>query len=391
VPLKVLEQRYGPSVRQEVIGELMRTSLYDAIAQEKLTIAGTPKIESLNDKPGEAFDYVAAIEIYPTVQLGNFNELTLEQTTATVTDTDIQKAIENIRKQQTDWHKADRPAADGDRLIIDYFGTIDSKPFAGNEDKNVTIIIGAKRMIAGFEEGLIGAKAGDKLTLHLQFPEQYHAADLAGKAVDFDITVHSVDKPTLPEIDAAFFEKLGIKEGTLEKLQEETQKTLQKGLDHRLKTNLKSHVMDKLLALHTFPVPNSLVTQEAERLRDEFINQLRQYQGGQSPNLPVDMFKDRAQRRVALGLLLREIINHHQLKADAARVRALVEDISASYENPQQVVSWFYHNKERMAEIESLALEEQIVALVMKDAKVTEKTASFDEVMNAPQATNPVE
>lgn len=149
--------------------------------------------------------------------------------------------------------------------------------------------------------------------------------------------------------------------------------------------------MDKLLALHTFPVPNSLVTQEAERLRDEFINQLRQYQGGQSPNLPVDMFKDRAQRRVALGLLLREIINHHQLKADAARVRALVEDISASYENPQQVVSWFYHNKERMAEIESLALEEQIVALVMKDAKVTEKTASFDEVMNAPQATNPVE
>lgn len=392
VPLAVISKRFGPAVRHEVINDLMRTKLFEAITQEQLNVAGYPKIESIKDEPNEPVDFVASLEIFPTIKLHELNELSVEKMSATIDDKDVQHSIEKLRTQHSEWNPVERAATDGDRLVIDYKGIMDDKPFAGGEDKNVPITIGAGRMIPGFEEGLKGAKPGDNLTLHLKFPEKYHAEKLAGQAVDFEIVVHTVSEPHLPEIDVAFCERLGIKGGVSE-LQEETKKTLVKGLDHRIKNNLKSQIMDKLLTLHSFPVPNSLVAQESERLRDEFLQQLQQHgQAGQKPNLPLDLFKDRAQKRAALGLLLRELINHHQLKADPARVRTLIEDIASSYDHPQQVVSWFYHNKERMAEIESLALEEQVVDLVMQHAKVIEKPATFDEIMNpAPQAETAAE
>jgi trigger factor len=388
VPVKIIEQRFGPSIRQEVTGELLRTTLFEAIDQEKLNIAGTPKIESINDKPGEPFDYVALVELLPEVHTKDFKELVIEKTTATVTDADVNKALENLRKQHTEWHKVERTAANGDQLIIDYSGTIDGQPFAGNEDKNATIVIGAGRMIAGFEEGFIGTKAGDQKTLHLKFPDQYHATDLAGKAVDFAVTVHSVSEPKLPELDEAFLTKLGITEGGLEKLREETQKALENSLNQKLKTNLKTQVLDKLLAQNHFSIPNALITQESERLRDEFLHQLQGMQNipkDKLPNFPAEMFKEKAQKRAALGLLLREIISQHQMKADGAKIRKLIEDISSSYENPQQIMSWFYRDKQRLAEIESLALEDQIVDLVLQQAQVTEKTTTFDEIMNQQQ------
>lgn len=391
VPLNIIEQRFGPSIRHEVTNELLRSSLFEAIEQQKLNIAGAPKIETINDKPGEPFDYIALVELLPEVTPKDFKELTVEKTTANVTDADVKKALENLRKQHTEWHKVERKAKNGDQLVIDYTGTMDGKPFSGNEDKQATVIIGAGRMIAGFEEGLIGTKAGDTTTLNLKFPDPYHAADLAGKAVDFAITVYSVSEPKLPELDETFLANLGVKEGGVEKLQEETRKALENALNQKLKTNLKTQVLDSLLAQNQFAVPNSLIAQESERLRDEFLHQLQGMQNipkNKMPNFPADMFKERAQKRAALGLLLREIITHNKLKADGAKIRKIIEDIAASYENPQQVMSWIYHDKQRLAEIESLALEEQIVDLILEQAKVTEKSASFDEIMNPPQTQN---
>ncbi len=388
VPVKIIEQRFGPSIRQEVTSELLRTTLFEAIDQEKLNIAGTPRIESINDKPGEPFDFVALVELLPEIHPKDFKEIAIEKFTATVSDADVNKALDNLRKQHTEWHKVERKAANGDQLIIDYTGTMDGQAFAGNEDKNATLVIGAGRMIAGFEEGLIGTKAGDQTTLNLKFPDQYHATDLAGKPVDFAVHVHSVSEPTLPELDETFFTKLGIKEGGLEKLQEETRKALENALNQKLKTNLKTIVLDNLLSQNQFSVPNSLITQESERLRDEFLHQLQGMQNipkDKMPNFPADMFKQKAQKRAALGLLLREIIAQHKLKPDGAKIRKLIEEISSSYENPQQVISWFYRDKQRLAEIESLALEEQIVDLVLQQAHVTEKTATFDEIMNQQQ------
>lgn len=388
VPVNVIEQRFGASIRQEVTGELLRKALFDAIEKEKLNIAGRPTIESFNDKPGEPLDFVALVEVFPVINLKDFKDLSIEKNVCTVGDADIDKAIDNLRKQHSQWQKVERPAANGDQLVIDYRGTMDGQPFAGNEDKNAQITIGAGRMIAGFEEGLIGAKTGDTRTLHLKFPEQYHATDLAGKAVDFDITVHSISEPNLPTLDESFLNKLGIKEGGLDKLKEETRKALDNALNQRLKNNLKTQIFDKLLSLNTFSVPKSLIVQESERMRDEFLHQLQSMQNipkNKLPDFPADMFKDKAEKRAALGLLLREVISQHKLKADNAKVRKIVEEVASSYDNPQQVVSWFYHDKQRLAEMESLALEDQVVELVLEKSQVTEKNATFDEIMNQPQ------
>lgn len=391
VPVKIIEQRFGPSIRQEVTGELLRKTLFEAIEQQKLNIAGSPKIESFNDKPGEPLDFVALVEIFPVIQLNDFTKIAIEKVVSTVTDADVNKAIENLRKQHATWQNVARKATNGDQLVIDYTGTLEGQAFAGNEDKNATLVIGTGRMIAGFEEGLIGTKAGDNLTLNLTFPEKYHATELAGKPVQFAVTVHSVSEPILPEFDESFLTKLGIKEGGVEKLKEETHKALQNSLNQKLKSTLKTQVLDKLLNDNQFAVPNSMVTQESERLRDEFLHQLQGMQNipkNKLPNFPTDMFKNKAQKRAALGLLLREIISKYELKAENAKVRQLIEEISASYDNPQQVISWFYHDKQRLAEIESLALEEQIIDLVLQQGQVTEKTTTFDEIMNQQQTAD---
>ncbi len=390
VPVNIIKQKFGLSIRQEVSGELLRKALFAAIEDNKLNIAGHPKIESVTDKPGEPLDFVALVEIFPVITLKDFKNLAIQKFVTTVGDADVDKAIDNLRKQHSQWQQVDRAAANGDQLVINYKGTMSGQPFAGNEDKNATISIGAGRMIAGFEEGLVGTKAGDNKTLHLKFPEQYHAADLAGKEVDFDITVHTVSEPVLPKLDEAFLTKLGIQEGGLDKLKEETRKALENALSQRLKNNLKTQIMDKLLSENPFAVPNSLILQESERLRDEFIHQLQSMQNlpkNKMPDFPAEMFKQKAQKRAALGLLLREIISQHKLKADGAKVRKIIEDLAASYDNPQQVIAWFYHDKQRLAEMESLALEEQIVDLILEQGQVTEKKATFDEIMNQPQTT----
>lgn len=391
VPVNIIEQRFGASIRQEVTGELLRKALFDAIDKEKLNIAGRPTIESFNDKPGEPLDFVALVEVFPVISLKDFKDLTIEKNVCAVNDVDVDKAVDNLRKQHSQWQKVDRPAANGDQLVIDYSGTMDGQPFAGNEDKNAQITIGAGRMIAGFEEGLIGAKTGDTLTIHLKFPEKYHATDLAGKPVDFAITVHSISEPHLPTLDEPFLNKLGIKEGGLDKLKDETRKALENALNQKLKTHLKSQIFDKLLTLNPFSVPKSLIVQESERMRDEFLHQLQSMQNipkNKLPEFPADMFKDKAEKRAALGLLLREIISQHKLKADNAKVRKIIEEVASSYDNPQQVVSWFYHDKQRLAEMESLALEEQVVDLVLQQSQVTEKNSTFDEIMNQSQTND---
>ncbi len=379
-PLPVIRRRYGKQVREEVIGEVVQSSLYEALAQENLNPAGTPVIDPETVEQEEGLRYTAVFEVYPDIELAPCSELEIEKPVTEITEQDVDDTIESIRKQRIRWEEKDGAAEDGDQVVIDFEGSVDGEPFEGGKAENFQVILGAGRMIKGFEEGLQGVKAGEKRTIEVTFPDDYHAEALAGKEATFSVEVKRVDAPVLPELNDEFAQHLGVA-GGVDALRQEVKANMQRELDQTLRSRIKQQVMDKLLEANTFELPKSLVEQEARGLAAQMQRQMAREGLGQGDKPDPSLFTKQAERRVALGLIVAQIIKSNELKAGEEEIRSTIEEMAEPYENPKEVVDWYYADKRRLGDVEALVLENKVVDWVLSQAKVTEKSVPFAELM----------
>jgi len=377
VPLSVVKKRYETQVRQEVAGELIASTYEQALQQENLKPAGDPNIEQTRNQPGMELEYVATFEVYPDIEAPQLGDITIERMAAEVTEGDVDNMIDKLRRQRGSWTAVDRKAEAGDRLEIDFTGSVDGKPFAGNEAKNVPLELGSNTMIPGFEEQLIGAGKGDQLTIEVTFPDDYASEEVAGKPARFDVTVHSVSAPELPEVNEEFARAFGVTDGGVEQLRTEIRKNMERELEAAIKTGVKQQVFDALLDRASLDVPAALVENEIDVL-------VKKEDGAADAQAEDrDRYRDEAQRRVSLGLLISEIIQQNQLQVDPDRVRETIEKLAESYENPEEVVQWYYSNQGMLAGIQTLIMEDTVVEWVTGQASVSEKPTSFEEIIQA--------
>ncbi len=385
-PLKMVASMYGASAQNEVMNELVQRAFYDIAVSENLKVAGFPRFEGVEEQDDKDSLKIAAIfEIFPEVSIGDLSASEIEKVTSEVGDAEVEKTVEILRKQRTRFNHVDRAAQNSDRVIIDFEGKIDGEPFAGGSSKNYAFVLGSGQMLPEFEAGIAGMKAGESKDVEVNFPEDYHGKDVAGKTAVFTITLNNVSEATLPEVDAEFAKALGIADGDVAKMREEVKKNVAREVERRTQEQTKESVMDALLKAVELQVPNALVNDEAARLAEEmkqnFVNQGMANAG--QVNLPADMFKEQAHRRVALGLILAKLVEENKLEPTEEQIKAVVANFAESYEDPQEVIDWYYADASRLQGPTSLAVESNVVNFVLGKAKVTEKTLSFDEVMGA--------
>jgi len=376
VPINLLRQRYGEQVQQEVFGELVQTSFSEAVAKEALRPAGMPRIEPDIDHAEKRYGYTAVFEVLPQFELAPLSGKVLKRPVAQVTDADLEAMLERLRTQRKSWQPAQRPAQSGDRLTVAYTGTIDGEAFEGGSSASSQLELGSGRMIPGFEDGLIGARAGETRSLDISFPEGYHAAPLAGKPVRFEVTVNAVDEPVLPEVDADFARSFGVEDGDVERFRSDVRANMERELKQRIKARTKEAVMDVLVAENAVDIPAVLVSEEVRSLKE----QMRQNLGGGRMELPDNLFEDSARRRVALGLIIAEIVKKNGIVANAASVREAVEEMASTYEQPQEVVDYYYADRKRLAPVESLVLEERVVDWVLGQVAVEDEATTFQQL-----------
>lgn len=388
VPMKVMRQRFGDGVRQEVLGEVMSRSFQQAVIQEDLRPAGQPSIEPRNLEPGRDLEYVATFEIFPEVQIVEMKGFAVSRPVAEVSDEDVDNIIEVFRKQQGSWDEVERAAEIGDRVNIDYSGTRDGEPFEGGSAEDSELELGSGRMIPGFEDGIVGMQSGEEKTLELTFPEDYHNEELRGAAVSFAVKVNGVKALTPAPLDEELFRTYGVEEGGEEQFRKEVAENMNRELKNAVHNRVKQQVMDAVLEAHAaLEVPRALISQEIDALRRQMFQQF-----GQAPKdldlrslLPDEMFAENAERRVRLGLLLAEMIRQFELKADADRVRETIEELASTYQDPEEVISWYYGNQDQLSAIESRVLEDNLVERLLQDADVTEAPCSYQEAISQGQ------
>jgi trigger factor len=382
VPLKIVAQQYGPQVRSEVIGDAVQKAFSDAVRDQNLRIAGYPRIERKEGAPEGELQFSATFEIYPEVGLGDLSAVTIERPTLVVGDPEVDQTIVVLRKQRTRYDTVERPAAAGDRVTVDYRGTIDGAEFAGGKGDDFAFVLGEGRMLPEFEAGVTGLSAGDQRTVAVTFPADYQAKDVAGKAASFAVTLKKVEAARLPEVDAEFARSLGVTDGDLAKMRAEVRANVEREVKKRLGGQLKAQAMQALVDTTRLDLPKALVDLELERLVAGARADL-QARGLKLENVPVDpqVFESQARRRVTLGLIVAEVVKRFDLGAKPEQVRRLVEEHAESYEQPTEVVKWFYTQPERLAEFEGLAVEENVIDWVLKHARVVDKPAAFDELM----------
>lgn len=376
VPLSVVKKRYGSRVRAETAGELIASTYQQALQQENLKPAGDPDIEQTKNEPGQELQYVATFEVFPEIEPPALDDITIERVTAEISAQDIDDMLEKLRKQRVTWNQVDRPAAEGDRLEIDFVGTIDGEVFSGGSAKNVPLELGSNSMIPGFEEQLGGVSAGESKTIEVTFPEDYASKEVAGKAASFAIDVKSVAEAGLPELDDEFARAFGVGDGGLDKLREEITRNMERELNAVIKSQVKQQVFDALLEKANLDVPTSLIDNEVDAL-------IKKAEAGADAGGDRSQFEDEARRRVSLGLLIAEIIQRNQLQVDPERVRSTIEDLAQSYEKPEEVVQWYYGNQEMLAGIQTMIMEETVVEWVAGQAKIEEKSSTFKDLMQA--------
>ncbi len=378
VPFSVVKKRYGASVRQEVLGDVMQRHYFEAVQQEKLMPAGYPQLELIENNDGANLKFSATFEVYPEVKLADLDSIEIEKATSEVSDEDLTKMMDTLRGQRASWVEVKRKSKDGDQVVIDFKGFIDGEAFKGGEAKEFPLELGAGNMIPGFEEQLVGVSAGDDVEVKVTFPEDYHVDDLKGKEATFETHVHVVNKKELPTV-TELAEQLGADD--INSLKADVKKNMERELRNAIKSRVKGQVMNQLVEKHEVDVPKAMLDQEIDRMRQEMAQQMRAPKD-QTPDLPASLFEEQATRRVKLGLVVSEIIKAEGLKADEEKVRAQVEDLAGVYEEPQEVIDWYYGDPNRLREVESLVLEDTVVDLVLEKAKVTEKSVSFDELLN---------
>jgi trigger factor len=385
VPVNVIQKRYGQAVRQEIAGEAMQRGFYQAITQEKITPAGAPNFELKTDVMGKDLEFVASFEVYPEVVVKDINKIKVEKAVVEITDKDLDNMMDTLRKQHAGWKEVKRKSKKDDKLTMDFVGTIDGEAFEGGKAEDFVLEMGKDRMIPGFEKPLVGAKAGEEVIVDVTFPEDYHAEKLKGKAAQFTVQVKKVEALDLPKVDADFAKLFGVEDGNIESLTDEVRKNMQRELDQTLKAAVKEQVINGLLENNTLDLPQALVDQEIDALREQAKQRFAQQQGGKVdnlPELPADLFAENARKRVSIGLLLGEVIKTNEMKVDNAKVEALIETAASAYEDPQEVVEYYKSNKELMQQMQNVAMEEQAVELLLSQAKVKEVKKAFDEIMN---------
>ncbi|WP_455914166.1 trigger factor [Pseudomonas syringae] len=387
VPMSVIRQRYEDGARQDALGDLIQATFYEAVVEQKLNPAGAPSVEPKTFEKGKDLEYIATFEVFPEFTVAGFDSISVERLSADVADSDLDNMLEILRKQNVSFEVADRAAQNEDQLNIDFVGKIDGEAFAGGSATGTQLVLGSGRMIPGFEDGLVGAKAGEERVLNLTFPEDYQNLELAGKTAEFTVTVNTVSAPTLPELNETFFKQFGIKETNIEGFRSEVRKNMERELRQAIKSKVKNQVMDGLLAANPIEVPKALLENEVNRLR---VQAVQQFGGNIKPDqLPAELFEEQAKRRVELGLIVAEVVKQFDLKPDDTRVRELIQEMASAYQEPEQVVAWYYKNEQQMNEVRSVVLEEQVVDTVLQKASVTDKAVSYEEAVKpveAPQA-----
>lgn len=386
VPMKVMRQRFGAGVRQEVLGEVVNQSFREAVMQEKLRPAGQPSIEARNLEQGKELQYVATFEVFPDVELVDLKDFAVTKSVSTVREEDVDKIIDVFRKQQGNWEVVDRAARSSDKVNIDYVGTREGEPFAGGSARDSELELGSGRMIPGFEDGIVGIKAGSQQTLQLKFPDDYHNEDLKGSAVEFKVTLNKVLQLIPAEIDEELFAKYGVEQGGEEQFRKEVADNMARELKNAVQAKIKQQVMDAVLEAHkSLEVPKALVDQEIVGMRNQMFQQF----GGAGNQdldlkslLPDTMFSENAERRVKLGLVLAEFISTHELKADKVKVREAIEEMASTYENPQEVIEYYYSNQQQLSAVESKVLEDQVVEKLLGSAHITENECSYQDAIS---------
>lgn len=385
VPMKVMRQRFGAGVRQEVLGEVMSQSFQEAVVQEKLRPAGQPSIEPRSMDAGKDLEYIATFEVFPEVDVVEVQGFEIEKPVAEVTDADIDNIIEVFRKQQGELAEVERAAAEGDTVVVDYTGTRDGEAFEGGSAEGAELELGSGRMIPGFEDGVVGMSSGEEKVLKLSFPEDYHSEELQGAAVEFSVKLVAVKELVPAELNEELFEKYGVTEGGLEQFRKEVGENMARELKNAVEGKVKQQAMDAVLEAHReVEIPRALVAQEIDALRQQMVQQFGGA-AGQMPDLksllPDDMFAENAEKRVRLGLVLSELISKFDIKADAGRIKTTIEDLASTYEQPEEVINWYYSNREQLASVESKVLEDQVVEKLLESATIVEKACSYQEAI----------
>ncbi|MCW0342348.1 Trigger factor [Pantoea ananatis] len=381
VPMNIVAQRYGASVRQDVLGDLMTRNFIDAIIKEKINPAGAPNYVPGEYAEGQDFTYAVEFEVYPEVELKGLENIEVEKPQVQVTDADVDTMLETLRKQQANWIETDAAAGAEDRATIDFTGSVDGEEFEGGKASDFVLAMGQGRMIPGFEEGVVGHKAGETFTIDVKFPDDYHAENLKGKDAKFEIVLKKVETRELPELTEEFIKRFGVEEGSVDGLRAEVRKNMERELKGAIRNRVKTQAIDGLVDANPIDVPAALIDSEIDVLR----RQAAQRFGGdekQALELPRELFEEQAKRRVVVGLLLGEVIRTHELKADEDRVKVLIEEMASAYEDPQEVIEFYSKNNELMNNMRNVALEEQAVEAVLAKAKVSEKETNFQELMN---------
>lgn len=383
-PLKMVASMYGSSVQNDVLNDLLPRAFYDIVTEQNIRIAGFPRFDSVEEQNDQDSLKVAAIfEVFPEITVGDLSAQEVTKVTANVGDAEVDQTVEILRKQRTRFNHVEREAQNSDRVIIDFEGKIDGEAFTGGASKNYAFVLGSGQMLPEFEAGVAGMKAGESKDVEVNFPEDYHGKDVAGKTAIFAITLINVSEATLPEVDADFAKALGIEDGDVAKMREEVKKNVGREVERRVADQTKESVMDALLKSTEIQVPKALVNEEAARLASEMKQNFANQGMADAANLdlPLDMFKEQAERRVSLGLILAKLVEENKLEPTEEQIKTVIANFADSYEDPQEVIDWYYADAQRLQGPTSLAVEANVVDFVLGKAKVTEKALSFDEVM----------
>lgn len=379
VPTKVIKTRYGQAIRSEVAGDMMQKTLSKALEQEQLIPAGMPVVEDVKMEKDQPLEYVASFEVFPTVDLIDFAKLNIEQRQAEITSQDVERTIDIILQQNIDWVEVDRAAKQGDQLTFDFDGEINGEPFPGGKAENANVVLGDNQFIPGFEDQLIGVKAGEKRDINVKFPDDYHAKELAGKEAVFHTTTHTVKEPKKPTLDDDFVKKMGVEDGDLEKFKTQVEKHMQQELKQRLRNEIKSNVFAELVKAMPMEVPKALIDQEVKQM-------LKQYLRKDVTDEEVEKFggnlRDQAKERVHVSLILREIVDQNDITPDQEKVQELVKDMAQSYQDPEQMMQLFLGHDAGRRQLEGMALEEQVIDHILNNATLTAVSTSYNDIMN---------
>lgn len=376
-PQKMVALRYGAEVRNEVLGDALQARFVEAVQANKLDVAGYPQFA-----PAGEGAFAATFEVFPAITVGDLGQIKISRPVVDVTDADVDRTLDVLRKQRIHFHVVERASQSGDRVHVDYLGKIDGEPFEGGEAKDFPLVLGEGRTLPEFEAGLTGMKAGETKTFDVTFPADYFAKELAGKTASFEATMKSVHEPHLPEVDDAFAQSLGIHEGGAAKLREEVAGNLSREAKRRIQTKLKEQVLDGMLAVTPFDVPKGLIAMERRSMLERAVSDLKaRGMKEQDIRMSDEVFEPQAKRRVAISLMLNSFAEANDVKPEEAQVRALVEEFSQSYENPSEVVAWYYQDKTRLQEAKAMVVEDNVVKLVLERAQVTDEPTTLEQLM----------